>query len=72
MKTIAIFSGYYLPHVGGVERYTHNLSKKLSEMGYKVSSSDYIEVEGNSINEKEEKVIFSPISSQRLIKRAEI
>lgn len=36
MKTIAIFSGYYLPHVGGVERYTHNLSKKLSEMGYKV------------------------------------
>lgn len=36
MKTIAIFSGYYLPHLGGVERYTYNLSKKLKEMGYKI------------------------------------
>lgn len=34
MKKIAIFSGYYLPHLGGVERYTYNLSKKLKEMGY--------------------------------------
>ena len=30
----------------------------LTEMGYKVSSSDYIEVEGNSINNKEEKVYY--------------
>ena len=36
MKTIAIFSGYYLPHLGGVERYTYNLAKKLKEMGNKV------------------------------------
>ena len=36
MKTIAIFSGYYLPHLGGVERYTYNLSKKLHDMGYKI------------------------------------
>lgn len=36
MKTIAIFSGYYLPHLGGVERYTYNLAKKLHEMGNKV------------------------------------
>ena len=36
MKTIAIFSGYYLPHLGGVERYTYNLAKKLKEMGYKI------------------------------------
>ena len=36
MKTIAIFSGYYLPHLGGVERYTNNLAKKLKEMGNKV------------------------------------
>ena len=33
MKTIAIFSGYYLPHLGGVERYTYNLAKKLNKMG---------------------------------------
>lgn len=36
MKTIAIFSGYYFPHLGGVERYTYNLSKKLKQMGYNV------------------------------------
>lgn len=36
MKTIAIFSGYYLPHLGGVERYTYNLAKKLHDMGNKV------------------------------------
>lgn len=36
MKTIAIFSGYYLPHLGGVERYTYNLAKKLNEMGYRI------------------------------------
>lgn len=36
MKTIAIFSGYYLPHLGGVERYTYNLAKRLTHMGNKV------------------------------------
>lgn len=36
MKTIAIFSGYYLPHLGGVERYTYNLAKRLHIMGNKV------------------------------------
>lgn len=36
MKTIAIFSGYYLPHLGGVERYTYNLAKKLHMMGNKI------------------------------------
>lgn len=36
MKTIAIFSGYYIPHLGGVERYTYNLAKKLNENGYRI------------------------------------
>ena len=36
MKKIAIFSGYYLPHLGGVERYTFNLANKLKQMGYEV------------------------------------
>lgn len=30
----------------------------LTEMGYKVSNSDYIEVEGNCINNKEDKVYY--------------
>ncbi|MGN0973219.1 MAG: glycosyltransferase family 4 protein [Bacilli bacterium] len=29
MKTIAIFSAYILPHLGGIERYIDNLSKQL-------------------------------------------
>lgn len=36
MKKIVIFSGYYLPHLGGVERYTYNLAKKIKNMGYEV------------------------------------
>lgn len=36
MKKIAFFSGYHLPHTGGIERYTYNTSKQLTKMGYKV------------------------------------
>ncbi len=36
MKKIAIFSGYYLPHLGGVERYTYNLANKMKQMGYDI------------------------------------
>lgn len=35
-KTYCIFSAQYLPHLGGVERYTYNLGKKLVENGNKV------------------------------------
>lgn len=43
MKTIAIFSGYALPHLGGIERYVANLSNQLKKMNYKVIviSSNY-------------------------------
>lgn len=43
MKTIAIFCGYALPHLGGIERYVNNLSIQLSKMNYKVIivSSNY-------------------------------
>ncbi len=43
MKTIIFFSGYHLPHLGGIERYTDNLSKQFVNMGYKVVivSSNY-------------------------------
>lgn len=36
MKKIAIFSAYYVPHLGGVERYTFNLARKLNQLGIEV------------------------------------
>lgn len=36
MKKIAIFVGYYLPHTGGVERYTYNLAKELNKQNNEV------------------------------------
>ena len=35
-KTFCIFSANFLPHVGGVERYTYNLAKHLISMGHRV------------------------------------
>lgn len=36
MKNYIIFSAKYLPSLGGVERYTYNLAKKLLKNGHKV------------------------------------
>lgn len=36
-KSYCIFSAQYLPHMGGVERYTYNLAKKLVEKGHDVT-----------------------------------
>lgn len=36
-KRYCIFSAQYLPHMGGVERYTYNLAKKLVEKGNDVT-----------------------------------
>ena len=36
MKTYIIFSAFYLPHLGGVERYVYNLAKKLIGKSNKV------------------------------------
>jgi glycosyltransferase involved in cell wall biosynthesis len=43
MKKIAIFSGYSLPHLGGVENYTKNLENELLKNGYSIInvSSNY-------------------------------
>jgi len=35
-KKIAIFSGYYLPFLGGIERYTNKISNELTKLGYTV------------------------------------
>lgn len=36
-RDYCIFSAQYLPHMGGVERYTYNLAKKLIELGNTVT-----------------------------------
>lgn len=35
-KKIIIFTGYYIPHLGGVERYVDKLSEELSSIGHEV------------------------------------
>lgn len=35
-KTFCIFSAHYLPHVGGVEKYTENLALELARQGNRV------------------------------------
>ncbi|HEL2057433.1 TPA: glycosyltransferase family 4 protein [Streptococcus suis] len=35
-KTIAFFSGYYLPFLGGIERYTDKLTEELTRLGYRI------------------------------------
>ena len=51
-KTIVFFSGYHIPHLGGIERYTDNLGKELIKTGYNV-----IVVTSNYANLKEEEEI---------------
>ena len=43
MKTIAFFSGYSLPHLGGIEKYTKNLTDELLKEDYRIInvSSNY-------------------------------
>jgi glycosyltransferase involved in cell wall biosynthesis len=36
MKKIGIFSAYYIPHLGGVERYVQKLSASLKKLGYEI------------------------------------
>ncbi|NRF95754.1 glycosyltransferase family 4 protein [Paenibacillus frigoriresistens] len=36
MKKIGIFTGYYLPHLGGVERYTEKLAEELRRLGFQI------------------------------------
>lgn len=36
IKTVGIISAHYLPHLGGVERYVHNLADHLSARGYRI------------------------------------
>lgn len=63
MKTIAIFSGYYVPHLGGVERYTDNLSKELVKRGYNVIivASNYNFIRDNIAPNSNPQVFLLPV-----------
>ena len=37
MKKYCIFAAQFLPHMGGVENYTYNISKELIKRGNKVT-----------------------------------
>ncbi len=52
MKTIAVFSGYFYPHLGGIERYVDNMMKQFVSLGYQV-----ILVTSNHDNLKEEEEV---------------
>lgn len=57
MKNVVIFSGYYYPHLGGIERYIDNMMRELIRNNYKPilvtsnynNSVSYEEVNGISI-----------------------
>lgn len=61
-KKIGIFVGYFVPHVGGVERYTDKLSTALKKLGYEI-----VIVTFNDNNSKEYEV-----SDERTIYRLPI
>lgn len=61
MKKIGIFTGFFLPHLGGVERYTDKLSEQLKKLGYEIviitSNHDNLE----KIEENKYKIYRLPI-----------
>lgn len=52
MEYIAVFSGYYYPHLGGIERYIDGMMKEFIKLGYKP-----ILVTSNYNNSKSEETI---------------
>lgn len=65
-KTYCFFSARYLPYLGGVERYTYNLSKELVSAGNKVIIiTSHIGVE--SIYEEKDNVKIYRLPSIRLL-----
>lgn len=62
-KTIVIFSGYYYPHLGGIERYIDNLMKQFIKMNYDVVlvTSNYNDMESLEKVNKNFTIIRLPI-----------
>ena len=59
-KHYCIFSAQYLPHMGGVERYTYNLAKKLCEYGNEVTIVTSNGCDLSSYEKKDGITIFIP------------
>ncbi len=57
-QTICIFSALYLPHIGGVENYTHKLALKLKEKGHNVIIVSSGEKEGQPKEKSMEGTIY--------------
>lgn len=57
-KAFCIFSAQYLPHMGGVENYTDNLSKKLAERGYRVVIVTLNNTNSSYFEKKDEIIIY--------------
>ena len=51
-KTIVIFSAYYIPHLGGIERYLGNLIREFIKLGIRVIlvTSNYQNIEEETIS----------------------
>jgi len=53
---ICIFTGYFLPHLGGVEQYTYKLANELHKLGHKITivtsnDNNYKEYEKTNVYE---------------------
>lgn len=57
-KKIVMFSGYFLPHLGGVERYVDKLTEALRKLGYDIIIVTSNESNLSNFEEKEEYKIY--------------
>jgi glycosyltransferase involved in cell wall biosynthesis len=57
-KKVALFSGYFPPHTGGVERYVDKLSVELSKLGYEVIIITSNDAKVDSITKKSNYKIY--------------
>lgn len=60
MKTMLIFCSHYFPHIGGIEKFTYNLSKYLNKKDVKIT------IITNNTENCEEYIIENNIEIYRL------
>lgn len=68
-KKIAIFSGFYLPFLGGIERYTNKLATEMVKSGYSVTIVTTNHEELPSYEEGAEGVTIYRLPSRSLFKK---
>ena len=67
MANIILFSANYLPNIGGVEKYTQNLSLELASRGHKITivTSNVFNLTEYEILEKNIEIYRLPCINQR-------